>query len=382
MSHKLRALQDALSGSGNPPSPGDAAAAPAPSLAPPERMVTERIAPRRISEPEVQVAERPIGEASSLAEAVPAEESVAEVERLLALLCPSVIECWTSSGDATIVAPAVGAEVLTARASEIIDATAPSEVELEFRPIQPRRAAAVNVPPQALAQREAIELQEQQVRQAVRGPRPESVVRPCAWETTVLADLEDARLAARFGELTERWLQEREVSGSGRLLLSSLALPLAACEVALRAATLLARREHTSVLLIDGDPDGALSRRLAIIGKAGLTELLASLDAHGETIYPTATPRLHVLPRGRGVWPATTDALRVNQLLAELSHEYEWLIVLGGDPASAPVTTFARLCEATYVVAPLGETQVDAARQHLAALQTAGARILGAIATE
>jgi Mrp family chromosome partitioning ATPase len=187
-------------------------------------------------------------------------------------------------------------------------------------------------------------------------------------------------LVAPFEQLLSRFVQDRGEATTTSLVIASLAGPLAAAEVAMRIGVLLTQRDDVSVLVIDGDPEAALSRRLAITGKAGLSELVAPQDAHGETIYPSATARLHILPRGRGPWPSNADAASVKRLLTELSHDYAWILVAAGDATSASSQALARACRGTYAVAPLGDTDLAAAQAQLAALHAAGARVLGAIA--
>lgn len=373
------------------------------------RQVTERIQPRRKPRKarRVEVPSTAAVEAAALATAE-------DVERLLAALVPGVIECWTphagveslvlsappdfthTPAQAQLVlqefgppiaavtpAETVAASEVDLEVSALAETPTTSEVDLEFSAIQPRRAPQPEVTitrsPGERAETQAIE---QQVRQVVRGPRAESVTRPSAWETTIHADLENATTTAAIQSLVERWQADRGVNKPSTLLVASLAQPRFAAEVAMRAAALLARTTEEPVLLIDADTEGAISRRLAIIGKPGLTELLSPQDAHGETIFPTATPRLHVLPRGRSAWPPARPPAAIPFLLNELANDYPWLIVVAGEADSPPVTALARACEGTYVVTPLGETSLALAEQRLAALQTAGARILGAIATE
>lgn len=362
-----------------------------------KRQVTERVAPRRKPQP-LRRAE-PLAAPQSEPDAV---ASATEGEQLLASLSPGVIECWTSRPEVDAVVLPTAAELIgtpaqthlivqdftpqvlvaPVAASPPVEVPLTSEFDLEFSAVQPRRAAVVEpTPPITPQQRETLEEREQQVRTAVRGPRPDTVTRMCAWETNVDADLADPLRAPAMEALVARWRQDRGTGAPGTLLVASLGQPMMAGEVALRAATLLARSEDRAVLIIDADLDGALSRRLAIIGKPGLSELLAPQDAHGETIHATGTPRLHVLPRGRNEWPVTTTPEAVLRLLTELGHEYEWLIVVAGEAPSPAVTAMARACAATYAVTPLGNTDITVAQERLAALQGAGARILGAIAT-
>lgn len=268
---------------------------------------------------------------------------------------------------------------------ELEFAAPPSEVELEFQPALPRRVKRESVR-HAKSRREraraVAQQREVQVRTIVRGPRELTLAKISAWETNIHADLEDPQIAAPLEQLLVRWQQERAGAGTASLLIASLAAPMMAAEVALRAATLLTRQDDAAVLVIDADPDAALSRRLGIIGKPGLSELLSPSDAYGETIHPTATPRLHVLPRGRSSWPASAGLADVNQLLDDLGREYTWLLVTTGDAASPAAQAFARACRGAYVVAPLGQAEAASAEHQIALLRTAGARILGALAIE
>jgi Mrp family chromosome partitioning ATPase len=227
-----------------------------------------------------------------------------------------------------------------------------------------------------------LQQREVQVRTIVRGPRELTLAKPSAWETNILADLEDPQIVAPLEQLLVRWRQERAGAGTASLLIASLAAPMMAAEVALRSATLITRQDDASVLVIDADPDAALSRRLGIVGKPGLGELLSPHDAHGETIHPTATPRLHVLPRGRSAWPASVTLADVSKLLDDLGREYTWLLVTTGDAGSPGAQAFARACRGAYIVAPLGQVDAASAEHQMMLLRTAGARILGALTIE
>jgi Mrp family chromosome partitioning ATPase len=377
------------------PVPPPIAATPIAETPPIERPVTERIEPRRKRRKVRRT--RPLDFAETSAAAL---ETAAEIERLLGELCPQVIECWTTPTieSQAVVTPAAELSPDTPVAPQVVlqeclppvpalaeatpfEPTGETEIELTFHREKPRRSPAeAKAKRRRVTERPAPDARELQVRTIVRGPQPQGVTRPSAWETTIRADVEDAQLAAPLQRLVERWRSERGTATTSSLLIAGVANPLLAAEVTMRAAVLLSQQDGASVLVIDADPEGVLSRRLAIIGKTGLSELIAPQDAHGESIYPTATARVHVLPRGRSAWPATATSAATAKLLADLGHDYAWLLVSAGDALAAPVQAFARSCAGTYVVVPLGETDLTAAQQQLAALHSAGARVLGAVA--
>src|SRR5690606_4870166 len=163
----------------------------------------------------------------------------------------------------------------------------------------------------------------------------------------------------------DSWQQEHAQHDTTTLLVASLGASLLAAEVVMRAGALLAEATESAVLVVDADAEGALSRRLALTSKPGLAELLAPDDAHGEMICPTATPRVHVLPRGRIALPAQTNAGDVRRLLRELSTEYAYVLVAGGALDGPVMSAVARGARGTYVVVPAGQINVETARQGL-----------------
>jgi hypothetical protein len=322
----------------------------------------------------------------------PAPLTTSEVEQLLASLGPGVISCWADRplATSTIIQPSGDAAGSAAGAAmpppvvfndflpTVIEVAEPtpqeSEVELTFQAAKPRRKNRQRSPAQP--NRREIE-----VRQLVRGPQRDALVRQTAWETNIIADLDDPPRLAALEQFLVHLRGQRVGDEPQRLLFASLGASQAAAEAALRVATLLARRDEACVLVVDADPEAALSKRLGIVGKPGLADLLAPQDAHGETIYPTGTPRLHVLPRGRNALGAGPSAAQLERLLGELSREYPWLVAVAGDSQATLSQAFARVCGSTYVVVPLGESRTSS-EVSLNHLRTAGARVVGAIVGE
>jgi Mrp family chromosome partitioning ATPase len=140
--------------------------------------------------------------------------------------------------------------------------------------------------------------------------------------------------------------------------------------------------QGSSVLVIDADEQGELSRRLDLRARPGLSELLAPEDAHGETIHPTSTPRLHILPLGRGTAAPLAIGPALSRMLADLAEEYAWILVAAGH-ADGPLTqALARACQGTYVAATLTELGLPQARESLTRLRNAGGRVLGSMVVE
>ncbi|HTN77315.1 MAG TPA: hypothetical protein VL096_18780 [Pirellulaceae bacterium] len=337
--------------------------------------------------------------------------AVAELRALLSSVSPAVIECWIDPEleppllvegshcaelddlGTPLVVNDYAPEVITihepAPLAEIVapPATNEPEIDLRFERATPRRREPQRKLSKGSAksdrrkQRRPDE-RELQVRTAVRGTRLPATVAETNWEASLREELRQPALAARYGQLVARFQADYQDFDHASLLIASLGAPATAAEIALHAALQLVDATDRPVLVIEADNEAALSRRWGLAGKPGLIELLSPQDAHGETIHPTATARLQILPWGRGVAPVLSNLRPVSSLLADLAHEYPWIIVVAGR-ADAPVTqAFARLCRGTYLAAPLGEVDVASAQRSLALLRNAGACVLGSMVVE
>jgi polysaccharide biosynthesis transport protein len=137
------------------------------------------------------------------------------------------------------------------------------------------------------------------------------------------------------------------------------------------------------VLLLEADlRRPGLGTALGLEPAVGLTGVLAG----------TLTPRAAIQRRGRldvllaGPVPPNPsellDSRRMSQVLDELRRMYDWVIV---DSAPLlPVTdaaVLARHCDGVVLLARHGTTTTGAVRQAAAALQTAGATLLGSVLT-
>jgi hypothetical protein len=404
--------------------PQDEAAIDAP---PPAR--APRIPPRRKRRQARRAARQQVQEEAA------ALENAAEIEQLLHTLGPQVIECWSAQEDAesTVVVNSAPELVdhptaplllvneyvpqvveVRAEADEPVQASArvpivelafkqlptntlsdvevdapledertPTEIELSFgdRQRPRRRALETTTPEQKRRTRKASrpDPREREMRRMVRGSTLRSSVAATIWEANLKAELGDADLVAALGRLLDQWQRDGQAHQTNTLLIASLGAAPIAAEVTMRAAQLLVERTDSAVLAVDADPNGLLSRKMECAGTIGLSDLIAPPDAHGEAIRPTSTSRLHLLPRGKNAWPSSVAQASVHHLLAELAHEYAWILVSAGHAETPLVQALARACRGVYVAAPVGELPLADAQRELANLRNAGARVLGSI---
>ncbi len=264
-----------------------------------------------------------------------------------------------------------------------MQAAAP-EVELHFQRDAPRRRALPAAQSVSKSRRQrhlprVPDVRELQMRTLLRGPRGLSVTPLTAWEGALREELLRGSQAGAYRQLIERWRADQQAHQTSTMLVTSLGEAFAASDVIMHAAILLAETTDSTLLVVEADDEGAISRRLGLASKPGLGELLSPYDAHGETIFPSATPRLHILPRGRslGILDPASPALR--SLLSDLAHEYNWILLAGGRWDSPLMLPLARVAGGTYVVAPLADIKPTDATRAVNALRNGGARMLGSI---
>lgn len=266
------------------------------------------------------------------------------------------------------------------------DERTPTELELSFdhRELPRRREPEtpwVSTEPPDTVKRDATRLDayDQPSPKVAQEPQVLGTSTATEWETRLRKHLRDPELTAALRRLLDQWQRDGEHLSANSLLLASLGSPHVAADVVMCAALQLVERTGAAVLVIDADADGALSRQMGLSGKLGLSDTIAPPNALHEAICPTATEGLHVLPRGRSAWPAESPSAALSPLLAELTHQYAWILAAGGGSQTPLVKALARECRATYVIAPLGELVVEAAQRELTNLRNAGARVLGSM---
>jgi len=153
--------------------------------------------------------------------------------------------------------------------------------------------------------------------------------------------------------------------------------------VVLQVAVLLAERLTGKVLLVDGDMARCrLSEGLESGQRSGLSELLSGEATGKDCFIPTATNGLSFLPAGKlRHYDVSTSGVVLEKTLQDLAADFGWVLVEVGQAGSLGAAALARQTDATYLVVELGAVETVAAQKALTELRTAGARVLGCIAT-
>ncbi len=208
------------------------------------------------------------------------------------------------------------------------------------------------------------------------------VQEPCALERQVRRTLSDATRSQPIVELVDRLERDLEQSGSKIVTFVTLGGEKAAFASLLHVATISAER-LANVLLVDGDSSRC---RLSVgmeQGQArGLCEVVGGTAESKECIAKTATGGLSFLPAGQlRHYDFSTAGSGLESSLAELSGEFDRVLIDAGRAGEPGVAALARQADATYLVVELGSVETSAAQAALAELRAAGARVLGCIAT-
>ncbi len=209
---------------------------------------------------------------------------------------------------------------------------------------------------------------------------PHLVRRPAAIESSLLEGEPETPLGRAYLALADRISRQWWMQASAALLLVAPDMEPEVCRTAAHLAARLARHGTRDVLLMDCNvTDKALSDLFELRGKAGLTDVLHGRADAAECVTATSIDGLHVLPAGRGDARQFDDVARsIGQLLAQLKQRYRYVIA-SGDAQEAAGRVIARLCDGTYVLVRLGQTEMEPAALAMQHLLEAGARVLGCV---
>jgi Mrp family chromosome partitioning ATPase len=194
-------------------------------------------------------------------------------------------------------------------------------------------------------------------------------------------NLDDSRLNRQYQQLTDKIVSQLPADVPLSFMFVAAEPGQHAADALAHVAALLSRRNVGKVLLVDGNlAEKSLTAAFDRRSADGLAEILNRRRSAREFLVPTALERLNLLPAGReGVtnFKTTDDALAV--LLRDVKHHYRFVLVDAGCYAEPLAASLARICDATYFVVQLGQTDSESAATAVAQLQAEGARMRGAV---
>lgn len=147
-------------------------------------------------------------------------------------------------------------------------------------------------------------------------------------------------------------------------------------------AELLAECNIGKVLLIDSNPVGALSGDFGMARTPGLTDVLSSQEDWNALIANQEIANLDFLAAGTDAWDRWGSEQQLRRLAAELKQSYQFVCVSGGDAHSATTKFWSGVCDGSYVLVSLKNSNQAIAESAVTELRTCGARLLGCVVTD
>ena len=149
-------------------------------------------------------------------------------------------------------------------------------------------------------------------------------------------------------------------------------------------AVALAEEVAEDVIVVDANlRSPALANDFGIWAEAGLVEVLTGEKGWREVVRQSSAKHLSVLPGGR--FPGDGEPLpedsKLASLLETLRRSHRLVLVDTASLRYPEVAPLSGLCDGTYLVIALGQTECNAARQAARLIKRCGGRLLGCVLT-
>ena len=154
-------------------------------------------------------------------------------------------------------------------------------------------------------------------------------------------------------------------------------------EMSARVATALCDGTESRVLLVDSDNVGknltTASRRLK---ESGMTEVIEyNRDWHSNLLRNTSS-NLDFLPVGNGSFGRWNQKELLRKAVCGMKTEYQFVCVSGGDAHSKAAKLWSDVCDGSYLLVSVKNSNGTIAKSAVTELKSSGARLLGCIATD
>jgi Mrp family chromosome partitioning ATPase len=146
----------------------------------------------------------------------------------------------------------------------------------------------------------------------------------------------------------------------------------------------LAEEVGEDVVVVDANlRSPALANDFGIWADGGLVEVVTGKKDWREVVRKTSAKHLCVLPGGRfaGEDGALPEDLKLASLLETLRRSHRLVLVDTASLQYPEVAPLSGLCDGTYLVVALGQTEQGVARQAARLIERCGGRVLGCVLT-
>lgn len=154
-------------------------------------------------------------------------------------------------------------------------------------------------------------------------------------------------------------------------------------ETCARISNRLAERNVGRVLLIDSDVAGhELSRASGLAGEPGISDVVNQGASWKPLIYRGSESGLDFFPAGGGQFSHLDGPTRLREAIAEMKREYQFICVSAGDAHHANAKIWTEICDGSYLLVSMKNSNETVAKSAVTELQSSGARLLGCVVTD
>ncbi|MEM9942722.1 MAG: hypothetical protein AAF939_14260 [Planctomycetota bacterium] len=154
-------------------------------------------------------------------------------------------------------------------------------------------------------------------------------------------------------------------------------------ETCARAAQVLAELQSTRVLLIDSDHQTQeLTKAAGLLSSPGITDVVNHGKDWDTMLFGGSTPDLDFLPVGAMPLEIRKDYPRLRSALNQMKEKYRFVCVAGGDAHQRSSSIWHELCDGSFLIVSLKNSNEKIAKSAVTQLQQSGARLLGCIVSD
>ncbi len=157
-------------------------------------------------------------------------------------------------------------------------------------------------------------------------------------------------------------------------------------ETCARVASQLSEHDIGGIMLIDSDTKGkALTLASGLEGKDGIADVVNRDKSWADLVYGRASSGLDFMCVGTDKFHHYDSQERQDRLraaISEMKKEYQFVCVSAGDAHGKSAKIWSDICDGTYLLVSMRNTNETIAKSAVAELQSSGARLLGCVVTD
>lgn len=157
-------------------------------------------------------------------------------------------------------------------------------------------------------------------------------------------------------------------------------------ETCARVASQLSEHNIGGIMLIDSDTKGkALTLASGLEGKLGIADVVNRDKSWADLVYGRSSSGLDFMCVGTDKFHHYDSQERQDRLraaISEMKKEYQFVCISAGDAHGKSARIWSDICDGTYLLVSMKNTNETIAKSAVAELQSSGARLLGCVVTD